>query len=53
MKVYGMGVETSNKLYLEGCRTIDDFREKEHLLNKTQKLGLKYYEDFLLRTPRD
>lgn len=35
----------------QGFRTLEDIRTKAHLSN-TQKIGLKYYEDFLDRMPR-
>jgi DNA polymerase beta len=32
--------------------TIDELRKHPELLNNKQKMGLKYYDDFLLRIPR-
>ena len=34
-------------------RTIDDLRKNQKLLLDLQKIGLKYYEDFAARIPRD
>lgn len=39
-------------LFLQGFRTLEDIRTKAHL-NATQKIGLKHYDDFLDRMPRD
>lgn len=36
----------------QGFRTLDDIRTKAHLTN-TQKIGLKNYDDFLDRMPRE
>lgn len=36
----------------QGFRSLEDIRTKAHLSN-TQKIGLKYYEDFLDRMPRE
>lgn len=37
---------------LQGFRTLEDIRTKAHL-NNTQKIGLKHYNDFLDRMPRE
>lgn len=36
----------------QGFRTLEDIRTKAHLSN-TQKIGLKHYDDFLDRMPRE
>lgn len=36
----------------QGFRTLEDIRTKAHLTN-TQKIGLKHYDDFLDRMPRE
>lgn len=36
----------------QGFRTLDDIRTKAHLTN-SQKIGLKHYDDFLDRMPRE
>lgn len=36
----------------KGFRTLEDIRTKAHLSN-TQKIGLKHYNDFLDRMPRE
>lgn len=39
-------------LFLQGFRTLEDIRTKAHL-SAIQKIGLKHYDDFLDRMPRD
>lgn len=39
-------------LFLQGFRTLEDIRTKAHL-SATQRIGLKHYNDFLDRMPRD
>ena len=34
-------------------KSIDELRKNQHLLNDKQKMGLRYYEDFLERIPRN
>jgi DNA polymerase/3'-5' exonuclease PolX len=55
--VHGIGPVKARELLAAGYRTIDDLRvgveRDEGLLNDTQKLGLKHYEDGRLRIPRD
>ena len=50
--VYGIGYQFANVLYLKGIKTIGELRKNESILNNTQKIGLKYYEDLLLKIPR-
>jgi len=50
--VHGIGLQLANKLYLKGIKTIEDLRKNEDLLNSTQKIGLKYYDDLIQRIPR-
>lgn len=42
----------SKFLFLQGFRTLEDIRTKAHL-SVTQRIGLKHYDDFLDRMPRD
>ncbi|XP_026216502.1 DNA polymerase lambda [Anabas testudineus] len=49
--IWGAGSKTAQLWYQQGFRTLEDIRTKAHLSN-TQKIGLKYYEDFLDRMPR-
>ncbi|XP_038570117.1 DNA polymerase lambda isoform X2 [Micropterus salmoides] len=50
--IWGAGVKTAQLWYQQGFRTLEDIRTKAHLSN-TQKIGLKHYNDFLDRMPRE
>lgn len=52
-EVYGIGPKKAKELVENGITTISQLRERQmELLNDTQKIGLKYYEDILKRIPR-
>ncbi|GLD60942.1 DNA polymerase lambda [Lates japonicus] len=50
--IWGAGAKTAQLWYQQGFRTLEDIRTKAHL-NNTQKIGLKHYDDFLDRMPRE
>ncbi|XP_037546177.1 DNA polymerase lambda [Nematolebias whitei] len=50
--IWGAGAKTAQLWYQQGFRTLEDIRSKAHLSN-TQKIGLKHYDDFLDRMPRE
>nr|WKN12663.1 PolL [Haplophryne mollis] len=50
--IWGAGPKTAQFWYQQGFRTLEDIRTKAHLSN-TQKIGLKHYDDFLDRMPRE
>jgi len=54
--VYGIGPVKAKELIESGIKNISQLREESEkdpkLLNKNQKIGLKYYEDILKRIPR-
>lgn len=50
--VFGVGPVAAQKFYAQGVRTIEQLKKKEASLTSMQKLGLKYYEDFLQKIPR-
>ncbi|XP_044046599.1 DNA polymerase lambda [Siniperca chuatsi] len=50
--IWGAGAKTAQLWYQHGFRTLEDIRTKAHLSN-TQKIGLKHYDDFLDRMPRE
>ncbi|XP_053306269.1 DNA polymerase lambda [Spea bombifrons] len=50
--IWGAGAKTAQSWYQQGFRTLDDVRTKAHLTSQ-QSIGLKHYEDFLDRMPRE
>jgi DNA polymerase/3'-5' exonuclease PolX len=53
MNIHGIGPSKARVLVEhDGIASIDDLKGKTHLLNDKQKMGLKYYKDFLQRIPR-
>uniref|UniRef100_A0A6C0D834 DNA polymerase beta n=1 Tax=viral metagenome TaxID=1070528 RepID=A0A6C0D834_9ZZZZ len=53
-EIYGIGPKKAKELVdKSGITSIEQLREKQDtLLNDTQKIGLKYYEDIMKRIPR-
>jgi DNA polymerase beta len=52
-EVYGIGPKKAKELVDKGITTIEALRaNQDTLLNETQKVGLKYYDDILKRIPR-
>lgn len=52
-KVTGIGPAAAQKLVSEGITSIDDLRKNLDKLNHHQQIGVKYYEDFEKRIPRE
>lgn len=52
-RVTGIGPAAARKLFDEGIRTLEDLKKNETKLNHHQKIGLKYFEEFEQRIPRD
>jgi DNA polymerase/3'-5' exonuclease PolX len=51
--IYGVGPKKAQELIDFGVTCISELREKQDkLLNPTQRIGLRYYEDILQRIPR-
>lgn len=50
--IWGAGAKTAQLWYQQGFRTLEDISTKAHL-NHNQKIGLKHYDDFLNRMPRE
>lgn len=51
--IWGVGGETAKKWYAMGHRTLEDLRKSPSLLNAQQKIGLKHYDSFKQRIPRE
>jgi DNA polymerase lambda len=51
--VWGCADNTARKWWAEGCRSLNDVRNKATGLTAIQQMGLKYYDDFEQRIPRD
>lgn len=55
--VWGIGPAKALNLIAHGIRSVADLRAKDReldsILDKNQKIGLKHYEDLLLRIPRE
>jgi hypothetical protein len=47
-RVWGVGDNTAQRFYAQGCRTLDDLRKLEGI-SELQRVGLKYFEDFEVR----
>ena len=52
LKVKGMGIKTVNKFFKMGIYNVNDLNKVKHLLTNTQLLGIKYYNDFNTKIPR-
>ncbi|KAF0730376.1 hypothetical protein Ae201684_012369 [Aphanomyces euteiches] len=51
--IWGVGPSTATDLYSSGYRSLDDLRAKQEILNDKQRIGLKHYDDFLVKIPRN
>lgn len=50
--VHGVGPSTAEAFFNQGFRSLKDLEEKANL-SRGQKIGVKHYEDFLQRIPRE
>ncbi|XP_063902427.1 DNA polymerase lambda-like [Zophobas morio] len=50
--IWGCGPKTARQLYNKGYRTLGDLSKSDDL-NRQQRIGLKYYEDFNTSIPRE
>uniref|UniRef100_A0A8C8R967 DNA polymerase lambda n=1 Tax=Pelusios castaneus TaxID=367368 RepID=A0A8C8R967_9SAUR len=50
--IWGVGEKTAKMWYQQGFRTLNDIRTKASLTSQ-QAVGVKHYEDFLMRMPRE
>jgi DNA polymerase beta len=53
MTVHGIGGSKAKELYQAGIRGIKDLEKYPELLNESQRIGLRYYDDFRKRIPRE
>ncbi|KAG7672125.1 hypothetical protein Ndes2526B_g06893 [Nannochloris sp. 'desiccata'] len=53
LKVWGVGPSIAEKWYSLGCRTIQDVEKKVQKLTEQQKCGLKFFNDFEVKIPRE
>ncbi|XP_054716268.1 DNA polymerase beta-like [Uloborus diversus] len=52
-KVFGIGPATAQKFVSGGITSIEDLQKNINKLNNQQKIGLKYFEDFEKKIPRE
>nr|XP_060643010.1 DNA polymerase beta [Anolis sagrei ordinatus] len=52
-RVSGIGPAAARKFVDEGIKTLEDLKKNAHKLNHHQQIGLKYFEDFEKRIPRN
>ncbi|XP_004616395.2 DNA polymerase lambda isoform X3 [Sorex araneus] len=50
--IWGAGTKTAQMWYQQGFRSLDDIRDQASLTTQ-QAIGLKHYDDFLERMPRE
>lgn len=53
MKVYGAAETTCGHWYNQGIRSIEDLKRRTDLTSEQHKAGIKYYDDFQVRIPRE
>ncbi|KAM5356372.1 hypothetical protein ACJ41O_003018 [Fusarium nematophilum] len=52
--IWGVGDTTAREFYRKGWRDLDDVVEYGwHSLSRAQQIGVKYYDEFQLKIPRD
>lgn len=53
LKIHAIGPAKAKELVEEHhIKSVEELKEKQHLLNDKQKMGLKYYGEFDIRIPR-
>jgi DNA polymerase lambda len=50
--VWGAGAHTAGAWVQRGYRSLDDLKADDAGLTRNQRIGLKYYDEFLERMPR-
>lgn len=51
LRVYGIGSMKAAEFYHKGIRTVRYLKKNEQLLSKSQRIGLRYVNDFEVRIP--
>lgn len=52
-KIWGVGEKTAVKFIKQGYKSVADLRQRgSHILNAQQLIGLKHYEEFMVKIPR-
>lgn len=52
-KVWGIGAKKAKEFYDIGIKTVADLRKRPELISKNMAVGLKYFEEFSKRIPRE
>ncbi|KAK4192821.1 hypothetical protein QBC35DRAFT_483476 [Podospora australis] len=52
LKIYGVGLNRANKWISQGCRTLEDLKQKADLTTN-QLIGIEHYDDLNTRIPRE
>jgi DNA polymerase beta len=52
LNIYGVGLKKAIELYKKNILTIDDLKHHTNILNQTQKIGLKYFDELNKKIPR-
>ena len=52
-RVAGIGPAKARELFDSGIKSVEELRQNQETLTKGQKIGLKHFEDFELRIPRE
>lgn len=52
-QIHGVGATCVARLWANGVRSVEDLRERLDLLTPTQRIGLRYLEEFEQRIPRE
>lgn len=50
MMIWGAGAKRVNTWYDDGCRTLEDLKDRDDVTNQ-QRIGIKYYDDIPKRIP--
>jgi DNA polymerase/3'-5' exonuclease PolX len=52
-KVWGVGPKKAKEFYNKGVKSVEDLRKRPELISKQMAVGLKYFDEFAVRIPRD